>query len=393
MKNIYLILVIILFVYSCGNSPSENKVGTKENNQEQELTIDSFSQQLVDTFSVLRSYGKDKRSFNLKTEIVFQQEDFVIVNVTETIEYYEMQYSFALNTDMKQMPSNDDRPFYQDIYPELNKLKVNYQLFHGHFTRTNDILEDGSGDFILDMKDQYESLTTTRTRIVFYDGKSGLKSSDFYAASSYETGICDPFVGIKETLKISDKKPYSVTISREEYIKNQDLCDSLIHLGYDKIYKQEKGKWSQQPMVATPTIVKSKAFKYLPNNFTFLTELDDEWVIVKNCQRGDYPGFSFFIDKKSSNEAVVVLAEREDNIDSYFLAGISQINKHRFILYWRPSESVDYGNNLQGIENGNVYFPMILEQNDKDVSLYRVTFFGSKKYLTPNPDKYNKKDC
>jgi hypothetical protein len=140
-------------------------------------------------------------------------------------------------------------------------------------------------------------------------------------------------------------------------------------------------------------MIKYKAFKYLPHDFTFLTESEDEWVIEKNCQRGDYPGFSFFIDKKSSEESLVILSEREDNIETYFLAGISQIYGHRFILYWRPSESMDYGNDLQEIENGNVLLPMILEQNEKDASLYRITFFGNKKYMTPNPDKYRKKDC
>ena len=382
-KIIYIWAIFILI--GCG---SEKLKKNKSTVADRENTSDS-SLIYMNKFIEERKSEVNKKT-SLINELIFVENNFSIFCVTESIGDEKISYSVVINSEETQKPSVNDPPYFESLYPLLNRLKKNYKIYNGVFNKTLDADGNGIGDFILCSEAIYAPSTVQRQVIYFYDGKNILSEAPFYSQSGFETGVCDEFIGIKEKIEV-DKKGI-VRIEHQENIKNHDLCDSLIMLSYEKIYTMESDKWIEHPFAATPGLYQNKLYLSIPHQFFTLIKDDEEWLKVEDCQNGGYYSMEFLDFKESEVKKGIILRFTEDGMDGYFLAGIKRLNAKRVVLYWRPSYDMIGDDDLRKIESQHQVLPMIIEELPVNGE-YEITFDKVKKRVTTKPDKYNTTGC
>ncbi len=392
MKKSFLVLSFLSFIlFSCG----ENSKNTSDAN-DKNAVVDTLSSIAISTPQAFVDYFTDLRKkahagaadFKISSENVFTKNDFYILNFSETIQDYHYNYAIAMHSCSVQDTFSNADAVYLDIQDVLQRLGVSFNLFIGNLKSSSDFTNDGSTDFLLIEQRNFKTNYTETSSILLYDGNKKLTAAPVLAKSDYTAGECSDFIGVMEQLKISNEKFPVATVSRQENISSAGNCNDITHLSYEKKYRWENGKWNDEPHLNTPQLKSSAAFQNFPKKFTLLTKEGSNYVVMENCQNGGPNNYELKLNNPSPLSNYFVLDETEDNVETYFLAGFEQEDAITFILYWRPSNTLDTPNDFASIENAHSVNKVTVKRDPDYQDRYWFYFTEKPDLFTSNFGNY-----
>lgn len=346
--------------------------------------------EFIEAYTEMRKRDNSyKDVFTINSKVRYTNANSSIISFIEILDNNTYEYVLVFNPKEKYTQPLNDQAIYEEIAHSLMYMKTN--LFVGHLEQTIDVLNDGSQDYLLSRENSYSTTMNRVSKLLLFDGKSELKTTNVVAKSDFEAGICSFFTGVREELLI-DELTRSMTIQRKENISPSGGCDAkeLIQLSYDKVWIVDQGNFDSIAKLNTPMLDTLNQFINFPKKFTFIEDRDGKFIIPENLQNGGGSIYELSKYSTSKNTSIYIVKESADNAESYFVAGFKQVDQETAEIYLRPTKSKDHGDDFDAIELNRELKTINIKRDAANTDRYWITSpnEGKPKLATTTAVKY-----
>jgi len=109
---------------------------------------------------------------------------------------------------------------------------------------------------------------------------------------------------------------------------------------------------------------------------------------MENCQNGGANTYELIDHETSEATRITILGGTSDSVESFFLAGLKQVDSLTTLLHWRPTESMDFGNDFDAIEEYGLINSTLVKRDTVNTDRYWFFLSEIPTPATTQPNDY-----